>query len=146
MLFRSAYLPKKSQVFFNIPQLNISYVIETGLTHVWNYESVVSVKTIVRGEQEINVPYVKAQRNLPFSWIITNNNDVYMVSGTTKQEWEDKTVPGGSPVIYVYRPPLPRIVVYTENNPRDIYRDITSGMILKLQRGGGLDQIGRAHV
>ena len=119
----AAYNPTKRQIFFNIPVLNICLVLEEDMWHLWNFESVVSV--FDPGGEFDPFPIVKGQRNMPFSWILTDfTKDVYLVAGKVEQDWIDQTNPGGlSP------PPV-----------SDQSQTVKSGFLCKFGRGGAVDR------
>lgn len=128
------YNQSKDEIIFNMPRINLAIVIIEGGYCVWNFESIVNVDEVPDPEPGPEpgppslVPVVKATKNLPFSWILTDSRDVYMVSGITGQNWTDNTVEGG--VKSDETPPL----------PRDVTDRLRSGLLLQLDRGGGLDR------
>lgn len=115
-----SYNPSQKRVFFNIPYLNIAIVFENGGFHIWNFQSLVSTRYDVIFEEY--VPVVQVQQNLPFSWILCDNNrEIFMVSGIVEQVWDDDTKVAGA----------------TATLRSQILR---SGMLLGYGRGGGIDR------
>jgi len=110
-----SYQPTDEQIFINIPFLNISFVIEDGGFHVWNYESIVSM--IDSGS--FSIPDVAAVQNMPQPWVLGDTNSVFMVTDVTTTAITDETI-------------------YDEN-ATDFNTAEGSFSILELGRGGGID-------
>jgi len=78
-----SYEPSAGQVFINLPELRLSFILEDGGYHFWNYESVVSMSG--------SSPIVQAQRNLPRPWILAHGNSVFAVTDVREQSQTDTT-------------------------------------------------------
>ena len=122
------YNQSKDEIIFNLPRINLAIVIAEGGFCLWNFESMVTVDVTqnIPPTPDTITPVVGSRQRLPFSWILTDSRDVWMVSGTTGRVWDDETVDGG----YTEDPP----------EPREIQAFVRSGMLLCLDRGGGLDR------
>lgn len=103
-----------NQILITIPNLLLTFVIEDGGFHIWNYESVVSDDGAIEPQ-----PIVKAVRNMPRPWLLATDGDIYMVTDVREQTLEDTTRVDEIATGY--------------NNPSASYA------LLRLGRGGGLD-------
>ena len=115
-----AHNPSEKRIFFNVPKLDLCFVLQPDGWHVWSNESVVSVDP---DRPPFGLaPTVRAQRNLPFGWYLCDDDrEVYMVSGPTRQQWDNDTVNGG-------------LFPSTES------QQLASGLLCRLGRGGGVDR------
>lgn len=107
-----SYEPVTTSIYFNIPELNITFVLDKSDYYIWNYESLASM---VSGND-----VVEGISNMPNPWLLTDTQGgVWAVTDVKTTTYTDDSVYDGVTTDYTV--------------PENAYS------VLRLGRGGALD-------